>query len=260
MASLDITDGNGRIRHDVFARILGVMLHPGANDGVVRESFVARCAAECRARGMEVPFDDAMLRLVLEGEHHPLAPKGNPKPWRSGMLAGEQLAWLFSLVVGNAPNASMGRARYLVECGLSAERLPGAEKYLADAWRWHRSVAHLWAAYILRDETFHRFECLDDDTPPLSGRVDFIRFLWEAEQIRRFAVGYRPNSKVRLFEGRTEMWTLPEDMPAIAWHPGWPPLRIPIFAVTPEIQQRLSLYGCRHGPPAKRIGRPPKVL
>ena len=146
MPTLDVTDGQGKLRDDFGARVIAVMLYPGADDATLREEFVARCTAECRARGVAVPLDDITLRLALDADHHPLAPKGNPKPWRAGTLAGEQLAWLFSLVHGGVAGASMGKARYLVECGLSAEGMPGGEKHLADAWRSHGSVAHFWAA------------------------------------------------------------------------------------------------------------------
>lgn len=258
MPTLDVTDGQGKLRDDFSVRVIAVMLYPGADNATLREEFVARCTAECRARGVAVPLDGITLRLALDADHHPLAPKGNPKPWRAGTLAGEQLAWLFSLVHGGVAGASMGKARYLVECGLSAEGMPGGEKHLADAWRSHGSVAHFWAAYILRNGTFHRFAYLGDDTPPFSGTVDFIRFLWEAEQIRHFATNYRPNKKARLFEGRVKMMTFPTDMPSIPWHPGWPPLGVAYFVVTPKIERWLNGY--HDGPPSKRVGRPQRVV
>lgn len=248
---LPIVEG-GRIHPDLVPRVLGLMLWP--NDELAQEKFIVRVFSDAAANdGLRVNLDPNSMKLILSSPPHPLSPEGDPRVWRSGELAGMQLAWLFSMAMTGVAEPSRDKARKIVECVLLRDGQHAcSEKILNDAWRDHGSVAHLWAAFVLRDHSFKKFDYLGEGVPPYTAFHDFVHFLLAAEQIRAFSEAYEPMKKAKLKQAET-MYRLPF-LPPIEWHAEWPPLGTSVF--TRKEAERFLEAAAHLGP--RKGGRPPK--
>jgi hypothetical protein len=261
MPILEITDGCGRCLPDAVGRTFAAMIFPQAEQARDHAEFVLRTHA-LGLREPHVVTDPQLLATIMNSRPHPLSPWGDQAGWRRGQLAGMQLAWLYSLRVQGRADASRRLVRHLVECLMTEIGEPCSEKPLNDAWSSHGPVAHLWAAWLLRGEQFRRFEYLGECVPPYGADEDFRLFIWQAEQIRQFAVDYNPTRTARLLHsGRgndsSDFWELPPNWPPLAWHAAWPRIGNEIYRLTPRIEALLDRRGTTKSRPG---GRPRKQV
>jgi hypothetical protein len=252
MPILEITDGGGRCLPEAVCHTFAAMIFPQAEQTRDRAAFVL-CTHAMGLRGY-ILTDPHSLAAAVNARPHPLSLWGDRAIWRRGQLAGMQLAWIYSLQVQGRTDASRRLVRHLVECLMTEIGEPCSEKPLNDAWSSHGPAAHLWAAWMLRGEQFNRFEYLDPGVPPYTADEDFRLFIWQAEQIRRFAIRYNPTRTTKLLHAGS-FWELPPDWPQLAWHPSWPRIGSEIFRLTPRIEALLDQRGTTK---PRRAGRPPK--
>src|SRR4051812_40518837 len=100
MPALPIIDHHGRVRTDGVLVAFAVMLFPGPHQEALRQSFIARCIVDAAAKpnGADaLLLDCGLLRRALDASPHPVSSQGNREPWRSGEIAGMQLAWMYSM-------------------------------------------------------------------------------------------------------------------------------------------------------------------
>jgi hypothetical protein len=138
-------------------------------------------------------------------------------------------------IVRRIPNkGSVNKAVHVIEQTARNYDLIGSRAGIMNAWKSHRSVAHLWMALILADK-FHSSEEFED---PRRLR----QFLGIATDYQKFAVSYRAPNQQRPLIDPMEAWTIPADLRV--------PLRLrqPLSPLPRDMLAALAAY------------RPPKQL
>jgi hypothetical protein len=245
--TLDICDRAGRIRLDGVARTFATMLYPDDPRGFA--GFEARVLADAATRqpGANL-FDNEALERVLEAEPHPLAPGGRRRCWTDGTMAGDQLVLVMALAHNLPQHASRAKALYLIEWHVYKSGATGTKSELKKIWAIKRDVAHLWAAFNLRHQSFQRMEWCG-----YTEYHDFVRFLIEAETIRQWATEFRSSPTAQPLLGEAA-WRLPAQFAAPPDSPEWPPTgRICLPGIAAWMVERLNLYP--DPPPSRRAGR-----
>jgi hypothetical protein len=96
-------------------------------------------------------------------------------------------------------------------------RVPGSRSSLYEARSRYRSVAHLWAAWSIRESRFQT-----DPSVGYEGSHDFQFFLAEAEYLRRWGQSWRPERAQSEPPLPAEAWRVPEGWAPPESQPGWP--------------------------------------
>jgi hypothetical protein len=210
-----------------------------------------------------IEIDPQLVRPLAHAPLHPLHPHGDLRPWLNGELAGAQLAWLYSLERAGVQGASRRMAKHVLEWVFDYHGLPGAQTTFDNAWRSHGSVAHLWAAFILREKQIREFPSLICRGVDHGDKADFARFLREAEVLQEFMLSYKPTRTTRLLgsgnsSGRQSVWLVPSGRHEVEWHPNFPPPNHRAFRITEKIRDFLNKFP--NQPPQKKLGRPKREV
>lgn len=223
-----------------FAALLGKMLYPGTDEQDCRkaETFVSQYLAEplrqFRDQGGQIKIED--LYRLATGPTEIL--EDLQDRWWAGQATGEITKVLIALYQSDSKLASWKNAVGIVVKCTGSGRGTGRSTFMKYRTRFG-SVAHLWAAWRLRGGRFA--------ADALSGNslaIDFRRFVCEAERIRLWGQGFRPEraKSEPLFD--CEMWTAPEEWLAPLAYPQWPGEDwVPPIEATPEQLQGLRPAG-----------------
>jgi hypothetical protein len=175
-----------------FAATLGVMLYPGVDndDPLKARAFASQWLATPIRRfeeaGHKISRDD-LLRIAMDA--------GQPlndldERWWDGTATGEVFKTLCALFNTDPALATWNNAIKIAKLVAARAGTSGSRSLLWEARRRFLSVAHLWAAWTIREAIF--------DPRPGLGYADFQSFLAEAEILRDFGQTWRParaNSK-----------------------------------------------------------------
>ena len=231
---------------DPFAATLGVMLYPGVDEASQRQAraFTAQALAEPLRR-----FHEAGHRLAYEDLARIFSDAGTPlddikQRWWDGLSTGETFKALFALAYTDRTLASWGNATKLAELAAEENKVHASRSSLYDARSRYGSVAHLWAAWCIRERRFQ-----SDPDNGYEFWHDFQFFLAEAEILRQWGQSWRADrakSKPPLPE---EAWCVPE-----SWEP---PERQDVWPPTGRIHELTIRADCLAH--LRRPGRPKKV-
>lgn len=232
-----------------FAATLGVMIYPGTDELDARRAraFAAQFLAEPVRRsveaGHELPNDVSTRLLVDAGE--PLT--DIQERWREALLVGEVFKVLFILAKNDADLASWSNAIKLVDLAGKRARSKGARTALWQLRRRYFSVAHLWAAWSIREGKFGALPAVG-----YSGYDDFQCFLTEAEILRDFGQNWRPRRAKSQPPLPADVYRVPNGWSPPARKAGWPYTgMIPDLTLPEELLAQLRPAG---RPSAKNRG------
>jgi hypothetical protein len=224
-----------------LAATLGVMLYPGEDEADRKRAraYAAQFLAEPLRR-----LHEAGGSLSYEELARIHADTGVPLDdlkdrWRNGTATGERFKALFALAHTDPDLASWGNATKLVEANAAIHQVSGSRSLLYEARRRYDSVAHLWAAWCIRDRQFR-----SDPDVGYEGWHDFQFFLAEAEVLRRWGRTWQPDRAKSEPPLPVEGWHVPD-----GWEPpqrqrDWPRTGgIPGLTVTAELLVHLRKAG-----------------
>jgi len=223
-----------------FAATLGIMLYPGAGDDRRKaRSFPTFWLAKPIRRLSEAGHGlsaHVMLRLLTDGGEplHDLADR-----WWGGTVTGELFKALWALYHTDAALASWNNAVRIAETTAARARVSGSRSGLWKARRRFHSVAHLWAAWVIREGRFETHPHLGYD-----GCADFHSFLAEAEILRAWGQEWLPpRSKSEPLLPR-DVWHTPAKWAPPARRRGWPETgKVPHLKLSPELLAGLQTAG-----------------
>ncbi|MEM6414541.1 MAG: hypothetical protein AAF720_07780 [Pseudomonadota bacterium] len=216
-----------------FAAILGVMLYPeitGEDPKKARaftSQYLAQPLKEYRSSGDELS-KQALFEIETCSDY-PLT--DIDKRWWYAQMASEQFKIYFALYHTDEALAPWGNATKILESQLAKNRLKGLETTIKSAQRQFSRIAHLWAAFSLRE---WKFSTLPDTS--YGAAMSFLFFLFEAEKLRDWEQHRRliaDKSKPPLGD---DVWRMPP-----GWRPpekelGWPDAagELPIVKLSKE--------------------------
>jgi hypothetical protein len=224
-----------------FAATLGVMLYPAIDefDRPRARAFAAQYLAEplrrFHAAGHILSYD-ALSQIAMDAGE-----KLNDldQRWEGGLATGDLFKTLFVLAESHPELASWENTTRIYEVCAIGAKCKGARSAL---WR-ERSrfltVAHLWAAWSIRDGKFGEIPEVGYD-----GFADFQSFLTEAEILRDFGQQWRsPRAKSKP-PLPAEVWRVPEGWEPPARQPDWPNSgAIPSLKLPPDLISTLKSSG-----------------
>jgi hypothetical protein len=218
-----------------FAATLGVMLYPGTDndDPLKARAFASHWLATPIQRYEKAGHKisrDVLLRIAIDC--------GQPlndldKRWWGGTATGELFKTLWALFNTDKALATWNNAIKIAELVAARAGTSGSRSLQWDARHRFLSVAHLWAAWAIREATF--------DTRPERGHTDFQLFLAEAEILRDFGQTWRParaNSEPLL---PLDIWKVPENWKPAIRHPEIG--KIPVLKLPEDLLSELKPAG-----------------
>jgi hypothetical protein len=235
-----------------FAATLGVMLYPGTDDLEKRKAaaFQTRWLAEpierLHTEGHELSYN-TLLHLTTKAA---VGLEDLDERWWEGTATGELLKTVWALYNTNRELASWNNAVKLATIVAAGAKRPGAKRPVSRSAYWaarrrYLSIAHLWAAWCIREARFETRPEIGYD-----GYAVFNSFLAESEIIRRWGQAYRSSRKSSIPILPPELWYVGEDWRPPICQPGWPDTgKIP-FLTIPEY---LLAYLKPSGRPRKRM-------
>lgn len=204
---------------DPFMAVLGVMHYPGLDDESCAKAraFTARLLAEPVRQYLDsgqTLSNEILGQLVSDGS----APTDDwEKQQRAGIATGEILKIYYALFHTDPKLASWANAqRYAEHIGRQHE-VPASHGTLYQQRSEMMTVAHLWAAYCIRDRTW-----LGGTAPGYDGFTDFQFFLAEAELLRRWGQSWVPSRKEAQPPLPADVWRTPNEWSPPDREPGWP--------------------------------------
>lgn len=186
--------------YEPFAITLGTMLYPGIDESRNAQSFAARYLEAANQElysssgrlNHETPRRLTVVRRKAQRELN--------KRWRTGTVTGEITKCIYALSEQAPELASWKNGASIAERVAARERVSGSRSALYEARKTHRSMAHYWCAWVLREGKFSSVD-------PLS---DFYRFLLEAEWFRRWGQSWRSDRSKAVPLFPDNLWELPE--------------------------------------------------
>lgn len=202
-----------------FAATLGVMLYPGITDEDTRKAraFAVQYLAEpirqfVDAGGQIEP--DALLKLVTEsGERL----DDLDKRWQGGLWTGDIFKAYYILAYQAPELASLENATRIAEKAVVQAKVSGSRSSFKAATSRFRKVAHLWAAWSIREGRFTH-----DLKTGYTGWVDFQAFLTESEVLRDWGQTWRQQRAKAKPPLPEDVWRVPEDWRPPPQKKGWP--------------------------------------
>lgn len=199
-----------------FAAIMGVMHYPGSEEQEQAKSLSALIAAKSveafvKQGGNISP--EELLRLAADRSVQ--IQDLEDRQWK-GWVAGQLVKTLLGLKFTDERYATWENAIILVQ-ELGGTKVKGTRSTYKPALKQFSSVAHLWAAWYIRDCQWYQDEALGYDAV-----TDVHMWVAESEHIRRWATTWshsREKSKPPL---SGEFWTPPIDWTPPTRQPGWP--------------------------------------
>ncbi|MEM6414331.1 MAG: hypothetical protein AAF720_06705 [Pseudomonadota bacterium] len=216
-----------------FAAILGVMLYPeitGEDPKKARaftSQYLAQPLKEYRSAGGELSKET--LFEIATGSGSALT--DIDKRWWHAQMAGEQFKIYFALYHTDEALASWGNATKILETQLAKNRLKGSETTIKNAQRQFSRVAHLWAAFSLREWKFSTLPHTSYDKA-----VSFLFFLFEAEKLRDWGQRWQPKAHKSKPPLGDDVWRMPPGWRPPEKEPGWPDAagELPIVKLSKE--------------------------
>jgi len=199
--------------------VVGTMLYPGTS--TADRAKARACAAWMATRvarglhdaGEEVNGEDLLWTfsdggLVLEDLN---------TRWRDGTAIGQIFKAFFALYCTDPTLASWKSATKLATITASQHGESGSRALLYNIRRDFRSVAHLWAAWVIRGGRFQ-------SNPEVGYQLDhdFQFFLNEAEGLRHWGQTWRPARSKAEPPLPEEVWRVPDGWSPPTRQPGWP--------------------------------------
>ena len=215
-----------------YLATLGVMLYPGTDetDRNKAAAFAAQNLAKItrdveEARGL-LNLDETIRLFSDTGTSLDDVEK---RRWQ-GTAVGQVFKTFFALYNTDPDLASWENGTRLAEKTAQKHKERGSRSALLEARRRFRTVAHLWAAWCIRDGKF-----VEHPDAGYEYWHDFQAFLAEAEFLRLWGQTWKPSrskSKPPLPE---DVWRVPDDWSPPERRPDWPPIgQIPILTVEPK--------------------------
>jgi hypothetical protein len=202
-----------------FLATLGVMLYPGTDndDPSKARAFAAQWLSKpfsryCEA-GHKLPYE-SLARIVSDGGE--LLNDLDDRFW-GGTATGEMLKTVFALSNSDPRRVSWNNAVKIFELVASRHSVKGSRAILLEAKRRFLPVAHLWAAWCIREGQFRERPDVKYD-----GFDDFQSFLTEAEILRSWAQTWQPPRAKSSPLLPMEMWQVPATWRPPVRLPGWP--------------------------------------
>ena len=202
-----------------FAATLGVMLYPGTGNADPRKAiafasnYLAEPIRQLHEAGRTIAHDD-LARIVEGGGEHL---DDLDERWWRGTATGEMFNALFALADASPDLASWNKAARIGEKVALRTKSSGSRSSLWKARSQFLSVAHLWAAWCIREGNFET-----DANVGYDGWSDFQSFLTEAEILRDFGQHWRSNRAKSAPPLPEEVWRVPVDWEPPERQPGWP--------------------------------------
>jgi hypothetical protein len=221
------------------------MLYPGKDvaDRKKAAAFAAHFLAEPIKRFYEAGGElrpEELLRIVSDGGAH--LDDVESRVW-GGSATGELFKLLFALFNTDPGLASWENAIKLVKPTAAKHGAPNSRAKLQSARARFLPVAHLWAAWCIRERRF-----VSHSEVGYEGWHDFQFFLAEAEILRAWGQSWRPPRAKANPPLPAEVWQVPESWSPPERRPGWPLTGvIPALGVPADLLARL-----------RRAGRPRK--
>jgi hypothetical protein len=225
-----------------FAATLGVMLYPGTDkdDPAKARAFAAQWLAkplqQFHKDGHRLPYD-RLARLAEDAGRLLTDMEGR---WRGALATGDVFKALYILAKDHPSMASWEHAIHIYLSCAARAKTTGSRSGLWQEIRRFRTVAHLWAAWSIRD-----YKALSG-SPELDydGYDDFQCFLVEAEILRDFGQVWRQpraNSEPPL---PPDVWRVPPNWIRPVRKPQWPKTGvIPNIALPDDLLANLNPSG-----------------
>lgn len=215
-----------------FAATLGVMLFPGQDDGDVQDAkaFAAQYLAKPVRAAMEAGHKisyETLARL-----HHDTGEvlTDLEKRWKGGIWTGDLFKAYYALAQSHPEFASLENAVRVVELAVTRAGVSGSRTSILNARRQFITVAHLWAAWSIREgRILLRPEVAYD------GFADFQAFLTESEILRDWGQNWQPPHANAVLPLPSDVWRVPD-----YWRPperksGWPQTGIPTLSLPDDV-------------------------
>jgi hypothetical protein len=224
-----------------FTATLGVMLYPGTDDLEKRKAaafqiyWLAEPIRRLNADSHHLS-QNTLLHLALHaGEQL----EDLDQRWWQGTATGELLKVLFALYNTNPALASWNNAIRLAERVAVCARAAGSRSAQFDARRRYLPVAHLWAAWCIREAKF--------ETRPKAryeGYADFQSFLAESEIIRHWGQTWLPARRDSTPLLPPDLWHVGEGWRPLKRECGWPDTgQIPVLKIADDLLAGLRPAG-----------------
>jgi hypothetical protein len=196
-----------------FAAILGRMLYPGTDNDDPRKArafashWLATPIERAEQAGHQIPRD-VLLRIAIDGGERL---DDLDDRWWGGKATGDLFNTSWALFNTDHALATWNNAIKLAELIAARTRTSGCRSLLWEARRRFLSVAHLWAALVIRQGEF--------TTRLEQGFADFQSFLAEAEILRDFGQNWRPSRAKSKPLLPPDIWTMPKNWKPEISHP-----------------------------------------
>ena len=227
-----------------YALTLGIMLFPGDDepDRQQAKAFASHYVTERLPllNRMGLSLSDEELNRVLDDANPPVDPR---ERWRKGTLTGEMFRVFLTLAHTEPALATWANVMRLVEIRSAKHNGSASESTLYAVRKQFGSVAHLWAAWMIRRDKFRAdFGLLGP------GHVEFESFLAESEVLRHWGQTWHHERDKAEPPLPAEVWRVPDDWRPPAQQTGW--------AQTGDIPH--LEWPCEYVSQLRKAGRPRK--
>jgi len=213
-----------------FAATLGIMLYPGTDDSDRRRAaalashWLAEPIKRATADGHEIS-GEVLLRIAVDAGDRL---DDLDRRWRAGQWTGELVKAYFALCQSRPELASWENAERILEIAATRDGNSGSRSSFKEARSSCISVAHLWGAWMIREETFR-------EIPGIGFRFqdDVDCFLAESEILRDWGQTWRQKRAKAEPPFAGVMWRVPDGWRPPVAREGWPEPRI-AFMTLPE--------------------------
>lgn len=202
-----------------FAATLGIMLYPGDEEAERRKAkaFAAQYLARMIRGHREAAglLDQQTLMRFFTDAGEQL--DNLEKRWWGGLATGELFKVFFTLANTEPALASWNNAAKVIEAVTSRNDVKGMRSSLWAERTRFLPVAHLWAAWSIREGRFFQNSEVGYD-----GYADLQSFLTEAEILRQWGQSWRPGRAKSNPPLPDNVWHVPDDWQPPEPQPGWP--------------------------------------
>ena len=237
-----------------WADTLAIMLYPGEGEERLRRGWTAkhwaRFYADAASKGILSLGAETLAELLTETSFHNDQNGDMRERGRQGFIAGQTLLVAMATAETASKSASWNEAAKFMGWSQLAARTA-----VFEARARFGSVAHLWAAWIMRDQRFWEAPAIG-----YTFLTDLAVFIREAETILEWGVTFKlPRQKAAPLLELASAWRTPDEWrPPLEWLPNspreaWPrDGEVRRFMLPPEWQVRVGKSA-----PKGRAGRKP---
>jgi hypothetical protein len=209
---------------DPFSSTLGIMLYPDLSEEEVgkAKTYASQFVAEPLRRAIKAghrPRYETLIKIATGGGADL---DDVEKRFEQGLWVGDIYKAYYALAESHRGYASMENAMRIADRAAAASKSSGSRTGFFEAKKRYASVAHLWAAWSLRNGSFSTNSLAD-----YGGFEDFLAFLKVSEIFRDWGQTWRPGHANAVHPLPEDVWRVPESwLPGIE-QVGWPVVRIP---------------------------------